>query len=287
MSTPMCIRSEFIGDVLILELRDTVANLPDHAIVRDFEDVRQKRKDRGASKIIFDLAGAHFFGSILLELIRVLWNDMSSTGGKLVLCNPSAFGREVLQIAKFDQLWPIVENRQEGLDLLGPNQNVALWPQPLKDAIALYDRGPLQLREAVDGLSQSQLRTPAPPGAWSVQQIVCHIADFELVYADRMKRIVAEDQPTMFGGDPDVFAAKLAYLERDVDDELNVIDAVRRQVSRFLKTLSPADFERTGKHSVDGPLSLATLLQRIAGHIPHHVEFIEGKRKSLAEQPSA
>lgn len=286
MSTPQCIRSEFIGDVLILELRDTIANLPDHAIVREFEDVRHKRKECGTSKVIFDLAGAHFFGSILLELIRVLWNDMSAIGGQLVLCNPSSFGREVLSIAKFDQLWPIVQSQQEGLDLLGPDQNVATWPQPLKLAISLYGRGPEQLRKAVEGLSPSELRTSAPPGNWSVQQIVCHIADFEIVYADRMKRVVAEDQPTMFGGDPDVFAAKLAYDERDVQDELDVIQSVRRQMSRFLKTLSAADFERTGNHSVDGPISLATLLERIAGHIPHHVQFIEGKRKSLEQNPA-
>ena len=42
-------------------------------------------------------------------------------------------------------------------------------------------------------------------------EVVCHISDFELVYADRMKRVVAEDRPTMFGGDPDLFASKLAY----------------------------------------------------------------------------
>lgn len=285
MGTPQCIRAEFIGDVLILELRDIVANMPDHAIVKEFEEIRLKRKDRGTAKIVFDLAGAQFFGSILLELIRVLWNDMSTIGGRLVLCNPSAFGREVLSIAKFDQLWPIVNNRQEGLDLLGPDQNVSKWPKALQDAIALYDRGPDLLRESVEGLSQTQLRTPAAPGAWSIQQIVCHIADFELVYADRMKRVIAENQPTMFGGDPDVFAAKLAYADRDVEEELNVVDAVRHQVSRFLKTLAPADFERTGLHSVDGPLSLTTLLERIAGHIPHHVRFVEGKRKTLTQSP--
>jgi len=113
-------------------------------------------------------------------------------------------------------------------------------------------------------------------------QVVCHIADFELVYADRMKRVVAEDQPTLFGGDPDVFAAKLAYAQRDLEEELDVIMSVRREVSRFLKSLAPADFERTGTHSEDGPLTLTRLLERIAGHIPHHVKFIEGKRSALS-----
>ena len=54
-----------------------------------------------------------------------------------------------------------------------------------------------------------------------------------------MKRVVAEDQPVLFGGDPDVFAAKLAYPQRVPDEELDVIESVRRQTSRFLKTLVP------------------------------------------------
>jgi hypothetical protein len=30
-----------------------------------------------------------------------------------------------------------------------------------------------------------------------------------------------------------------------------------------------------------GPLTLETLVQRITGHIPHHVQFIEDKRKAM------
>lgn len=34
------------------------------------------------------------------------------------------------------------------------------------------------------------------------RQVICHITDFEPVYADRMKRIIVEENPMMFGGDP-------------------------------------------------------------------------------------
>jgi uncharacterized damage-inducible protein DinB len=62
----------------------------------------------------------------------------------------------------------------------------------------------------VAGLSDEQLDAVPIPGKWSIRLVVCHIADFELVYADRMKRVIAETQPTFFGGDPDTFAAGLA-----------------------------------------------------------------------------
>ena len=40
-------------------------------------------------------------------------------------------------------------------------------------------------------------------------------------------------------------------------------------------------FERTGNHSEDGPISLELLLQRITNHIPHHIAFIEEKRAAF------
>lgn len=151
----------------------------------------------------------------------------------------------------------------------------------IDDLIDRYAAGPADLCTAIGDLPESLVRIPTEPGRWSVLQVVCHISDFELVYADRIKRILAEDRPTMFGGDPDQFAAKLAYDQRDLQEELDVISSVRRQVTRLLRTLDSAAFERVGIHTDDGPLTLAVLVKRIAGHIPHHAEFIRQKRMNL------
>ena len=147
--------------------------------------------------------------------------------------------------------------------------------------ISRYADGPAQLRAAIGNLSCDQVRQPAAPGKWSVLEVVCHLSDFELVYADRMKRILAEERPTMFSGDPDQFAAALAYDQRDLEEELQVITAVRQQIVRLLRTLGASAFEREGIHTADGPLTLATLLKRIAAHIPHHAEFIRQKHQNL------
>jgi hypothetical protein len=155
----------------------------------------------------------------------------------------------------------------------------------LDQSIARYAAGPDELRAAIGDLTLTQVKTPAAPGRWSVLEIACHLADFEIVYADRIKRVLAEDRPTLFGGDPDQFAAALAYSKRDLEEELQVIAAIRKQVTRLLLTLDAPAFERVGIHSTDGPLSLTTLLNRIAGHIPHHAEFIRKKHPALTGTP--
>ncbi len=47
------------------------------------------------------------------------------------------------------------------------------------------------------GVSREQLDAHPVPGKWSICEVVCHIADYEPVYADRMKRVIAENE---FGG---------------------------------------------------------------------------------------
>jgi DinB superfamily len=145
-----------------------------------------------------------------------------------------------------------------------------------------YLKGPKLLRDAVAGMTREQLLARPIAGKWSTLEVVAHLTDFEPVYGDRMKRTLAENEPTLFGGDPDKFAAKLAYQERDLETELCLIDCVRKQLAAILRTVPEADFQRVGRHSEAGPLTLRTFLERITGHIPHHLPFIAQKRQALS-----
>jgi len=146
-----------------------------------------------------------------------------------------------------------------------------------------YLAGSQLLRQAVAGMSREQLLTRPIPGKWSTLEVICHLADFEIVGADRIKRVIAENEPTLLGGDQNLFAARLAYHQRDAEEELLLIETIRQQVARILRTLKPEDFRRRGIHSEAGPLTLEAFVQRSTGHIPHHVRFIEEKRKALAQ----
>lgn len=150
-----------------------------------------------------------------------------------------------------------------------------------KTLIYEYLSGAELLRQSVAGM-RGQLDATPIAGKWSTRQVVCHIADFEPIYADRIKRVLAEDSPALPGGDPNIFAARLAYDQRNVAEELELIEITRRNLARILQSLNETDFERTGVHSEDGPLSVEQLLKRITGHIPHHIRFIEEKRIAIA-----
>ncbi|MBL4884039.1 MAG: DinB family protein [Planctomycetaceae bacterium] len=144
-----------------------------------------------------------------------------------------------------------------------------------------YETGTSLLSHCIANMTDEQLDAQPIANRWSTREVVCHIADFEPINADRMKRVIAEDVPTFLGSDPDQFAAKLCYNTRDIANELRLIETVRIQMATIFKTLDESDFQRTGIHSRDGELTLKTLLERITGHIPHHVELIEEKKRAI------
>ena len=122
-----------------------------------------------------------------------------------------------------------------------------------------------QLRAAVAGLSPDQLKLRPIVGRWSALEVVCHLADFEIVFADRIKRVIAEDKPNLPNGDENLFAARLAYHDREIENELALVDAIHRQVASILRSLAPDDFQRFGVHAEAGPLTLETLVARATG----------------------
>lgn len=152
---------------------------------------------------------------------------------------------------------------------------------PYDALIDEYAAGAELIRRAARGLSREQVVARPVPGKWSVLEVVCHVADFEIVGADRIKRTIAEDQPLLADGDESLFASRLAYHNRELEEELQVIGSIRAQVTRILRTLPEGDFTRIGRHSSAGPLTLAQYVERGSRHIPHHVRFIEEKRSAL------
>ena len=144
-----------------------------------------------------------------------------------------------------------------------------------------YLKGPQLLRKAVSGMSCEQLTARPIAGKWSTLEVVCHLADFDPILADRMKRVIAEDKPALLGADENRFAASLAYHERDLEEELAIVERTRGQMARILRTLKPEALARVGVHNERGPLTLEGLLTSAINHLPHHVKFVTYKRKAL------
>ena len=151
----------------------------------------------------------------------------------------------------------------------------------MTELLDLYTAGPSLLRKAVAGMSHDQLVARPVPGKWSTLEVVCHLNDFEPVYSDRFRRVIALKTPLLMVADENEYMKFLNPQERDLIEELAMIEATRVATMRLLKTLPADAWDRFGIHSESGKKTLTDLLRSAANHIPGHIRFIEDKRKAL------
>ena len=148
-----------------------------------------------------------------------------------------------------------------------------------RSVIDQFEAGGSELRKAVAGLSREQLLAHPVAGTWSIQEIIIHLMDSDLIGVDRMKRVAAEHNPLLIGYNESEFINKLHPELQDAQIAIDILDLNRKLFAKVLRALPDATFEKAGIHNEVGRLTLATLVTKYVGHLNHHLKFISDKRK--------
>ena len=149
------------------------------------------------------------------------------------------------------------------------------------DSIDRYAAGPELLRYAAQGLTPEQEQARPGPGAWSIAELVAHMVDSESVGIERMKRVIAEDNPTLQAYHQDLWIARLDSQSMPISEGVALFAANRAWMTRILRKCTEADFARSGLHTEDGPKTLAKLVVGYVGHLDYHLRFLYAKRANL------
>jgi uncharacterized damage-inducible protein DinB len=148
-------------------------------------------------------------------------------------------------------------------------------------AIDRFVSAPVSLRRAVADMSREQLLARPIAGKWSTLEVVCHLVDSDQAWCHRMKRVIAEEKPLLIGYDETRLTQALFYQERDLEEELAMLEAMRRQMGQILRSVPEPAWDRTGVHNERGLVTLAEMLEIETEHVAHHVRQIAEKRRAL------
>lgn len=151
------------------------------------------------------------------------------------------------------------------------------------EAIDQYERAPAKVRAAVAGLTREELTARPGPGAWSILEVVVHLADSDAIMIDRMKRMLTEDNPQLLYADETAYVERLATHDQDLEDALVLMEVSRRQFARVLRKLPPEAFDRHGTHSKRGRVTVGGMIPVYVKHIDDHLEFVLKKRAALGK----
>lgn len=175
--------------------------------------------------------------------------------------------------------------------------------QPLVEAFFALSNEDLLKRFAVGvenfprrlfALNDQQLDTAFLPsagvGQWPVRVLMGHLADAEIAFVHRLRRIYAEDKPVLSVWDENAFIDRGIYGDertpperrRSIGGFVATIHTMRRWSLEWLITLEPSDFERTGLHPVRGEQTLKRVLAYSTWHIEHHTWYLNRKIAKFA-----
>src|SRR3954469_20606910 len=134
-----------------------------------------------------------------------------------------------------------------------------------RDLIDKFEDGSRKLAKAVEHLDRNDLLAVPVPGKWSIQQLVVHMMDSDLVLADRMKRVIAEDRPTLQAFDENLWMKNLHYELQSAPAAIELFALNRRMMTEVLRLLPDEAFSRKGVHSERGELTLEQLIKDAVG----------------------
>jgi anti-anti-sigma factor len=121
MAPPKIFDAACEGDTLIVMLLSDVSTLVPEKAKLELDEALDKLQPPEVKHVVVDFEQISFFGSLMLGSLHRIWRRASASGGKMALCNVSPTGREVLEVARFDTLWPICNTREEALRAVHQN----------------------------------------------------------------------------------------------------------------------------------------------------------------------
>src|SRR5437764_13067702 len=114
--------------------------------------------------------------------------------------------------------------------------------------IQQYERGYAAVEDALAGATEAELDARPAPNEWTAREIVHHLADSEMTSAIRLRRLLAEENPTIVGYDQEEFARRLRY-DRPLEGSLLAFKGARDSTVPILHSLTDEDWRRAGTHT--------------------------------------
>jgi hypothetical protein len=137
----------------------------------------------------------------------------------------------------------------------------------------------VQLKTALEGLSDVQLDTPYRAGGWTVRQVAHHIPDSHVNAYIRIKLALTEIEPLIKPYDEESWV--LLEDSKTVPLAVSVVflEVVHLRLVAVLNSLSEADWAKTYLHPVGGLTSIEQALAAYDWHGRHHIAQITGLRQ--------
>lgn len=151
--------------------------------------------------------------------------------------------------------------------------------QTRSDLIRRYREGCAAVEAALAGISAADLDNPDAEG-WTARMVAHHLADSEMTSAMRLRKLIAETNPVIWGYDEELYSRTLFYDRRPIEASLLAFRAARESTAAILEHLPEDAWSRAGWHTESGLYTVERWLEIYAAHGHDHAEQIRRARNA-------
>jgi hypothetical protein len=165
---------------------------------------------------------------------------------------------------------PIVGNHDGG----GSGKNHATpgsSPRSPEAIISALASVPVELGRLVNGKSWDELARAAQDGGWGLIEILPHLRDWDVIFTERVNRVLDEDEPALEDYDDSLWAIEHEYSEQDPFATIKEFTALREGIVERLRAIDADGWNRTAILPKQGRVTLQWLFNKLCDHDAKHV----------------
>ena len=149
-----------------------------------------------------------------------------------------------------------------------------MLPKHARDYLVTgMEAAPWVLRAILAGIAPDDPRWDArrDPERFTLREITAHLADWEMIFLDRLKRTRSENQPILQGLDEGKLVIDGDYAHADPAACLQRYAEGRARMLAFARSLGAEEWARSGTHTDLGMVTIEAQLVHISGHDGYHL----------------
>jgi hypothetical protein len=140
--------------------------------------------------------------------------------------------------------------------------------------LGFLEQSPIIYEKILLDVPDSTMAWKPASDRWSMGEVLAHLADIEVVFRERARRMATEEMPVLEGYDQNVAYAAGKYSNGPGREQLRKFCHERDRSLSFLRYLPESAAARAGQHSELGRITISDLLNEWAFHDLGHIKQV-------------
>ncbi|WP_256760925.1 DinB family protein [Cohnella sp. WQ 127256] len=145
-----------------------------------------------------------------------------------------------------------------------------------------------QLQQAIEGLTDDQLKWKAGDKHWSVTEVLTHLADHNLIVSFRIREILSGSEARLPAFNQDPWVAGQKANEGKASDALDIFRNLLQYNSLLFQRLTAEEWSKTGVNFKGETVTLSAIVLAFIAHVHVHLKQIDRiKQGEVSSQNSS